>query len=195
MPRALWKTKDCFAQLLADLSQLELVSSDRVQYQDGSVAVPLAWAGQPVLLCLPAVPLYQAPTVDQANGRFRAALSLGELTGSSDIMRCLRRLDEVIRRRISVEVPELVTKAAGGQPYEGVVRCRSRGPPHMVVHWRRGSATLTSKSGMLLEPEDLCVDGAGETADARVIVTHVLIQKDGAARVHVAATELKRLRH
>jgi len=191
MTRALWKTKECFAQLLADVSKLELVWDDRVQDPGGSVEVPLAWAGQPILLCMPSVPIFRAPNA--GNGQFSMALSPGELVADSDIiMRCLKRLDDTIRRRIN-DVPELAERADGGRPpYEGVVRGRARDTPRMVVQWRRGGATITNKHGVLLEPHELCVDG--EKADVRVVVSHVLIQADGAARVHVAATEIKRTR-
>jgi len=195
MTRALKKTKECFAQLLAGLSKLELVWENRVYEPDGTTSVPVAWAGQPVLLVMPGAIISEAPTVDK-HAQFKAAVSLEGLADDSDIIRCQNGIDNALRRLVD-DVPELAARAARPEgernpPFEGLLRSR-RVKPHITVRWIRGGATITDKRGELLEPAELIEDGAGGCkADCRLLAAQLTVNRDGAARVHCLATEIKR---
>ena len=69
----------------------------------------------------------------------------------------------------------------------------------MVLQWARGEATLMDRHAMLLEAEELVPEGeeAEPTAvvECRAVVKLLTVSRDGEAKVHCRATEIRRARH
>ena len=195
--RALKKTPECFAQLAHGLSKLELHWDSRRYDAEGNVSVPLSYQGQPVLLCFPPERVLVPPQQRPVRGEdFSMVLGIAEPEGS-DLVRSLRGLDRAVKEFIEA-TPELAARADQPRSFKGLLRSR-RGAPHVVLHWARGEATLMDRHAMLLEAEELVPEGweAEPTAvvECRAVVKLLTVSRDGEAKVHCRATEIRRARH
>jgi len=193
------KTPECFAQLAQGLKKVELHWGSRRYDSDGAVGVPLSYHGQPLLLCFPPQRVLVPPQQRHRRSEdFSMALAVAEPEDTSgDLVRSLRGLDRTIKAFVD-GTPELAARAAQGGPsmqFKGLLRGEPDAP-HVVLHWARGEATLTTKHGTLLEAEELVRGEAEPTAvvEVRAVVKLLTVSRDGEAKVHCRATEIRRIR-
>jgi len=113
-------------------------------------------------------------------------------------VRSLRGLDRAIKAFVDC-TPELAARAAQGGPsmqFKGLLRGEPDAP-HVVLHWARGEATLTTKRGALLEAEELVRPGEAEptaVVEVRAVAALLTVSRDGEAKVQCRATEIRRIR-
>ena len=186
------KTPECFAQLAQGLKKVELHWDSRRYESDGAVGVPLSYHGQPLLLCFPPQQRHRR------SEDFSMALAVAEPEDTGgDLVRSLRGLDRTIKAFVD-GTPELAARAAQGGPsmqFKGLLRGEPDAP-HVVLHWARGEATLTTKHGALLEAEELVRGEAEPTAvvEVRAVAARLTVSRDGEAKVQCRATEIRRIR-